>query len=163
MKRKLLMSTLIAAVFGLPHTAMASGEDCFPMCPERAKVEAKLDPVYVEAHRGIEKEPSAPSSCESRLLKTADEINDKVKPIREVIGYVRSPQGLVFKLVNDHVVRIPAWIGYMMDPLGSLRHKAIDEVRGRAREAMVDQTTCGTASADVPQDANEAADAKHSI
>lgn len=163
MKRKLLMGTLIAAVFCLPHAAMASGEDCFPMCPEPVKVKAKLDPVYVEAHRGIATEPIPPTSCESALLRTADEINDKVKPIREVVGYVRSPQGLAFKLVNDHVVKIPAWIGYVIDPLGSLKHKAIDEVRERAREAMVDQTTCGSASADAPPDTNEPADAKHSI
>jgi hypothetical protein len=100
-------------------------------------------------------------------MKAADDLNDKVKPVRDIIGYVRSPQGLAIKLVNDHIVKIPAWIGYAIDPLGSIRRQAMSEVRSRVRDAMSDENACAIAPADDLRDAAgaldaiEAVDAKH--
>jgi hypothetical protein len=48
-----------------------------------------------------------------------------------------------------------------MDPLGSIKHRAIDEVRTRAKDAMVDGKGCETAAAIEPFD--EAIDMKVSI
>jgi hypothetical protein len=175
MKRKLLAGSLMVTFLGLPMAAMASEQDCFPLCAEPAKAETKsvateattaevkLDPVYITAHRDVIIDVQAATSCDSGLMKTADDINDKVKPIREIVGYVRSPQGLLIKLVNDYVIKIPAWIGYAMDPLGSLKHKAIDEVRTRARDAANEGSACAAESADPVPDSTDAVDEKHSI
>ena len=76
------------------------------------------------------------SACEMSLVRQADELNDRIKPIRDMVGYVRSPQGLAIKLVNDHVVSIPGWVGYAIDPVGSLKRRALEEVRDRARSAI---------------------------
>jgi hypothetical protein len=59
-----------------------------------------------------------------------------VKPIKEIVGYVQSPQSLAMKLINDYVVKIPAWIGYIMDPVGSLKSRAMGEVRDFAKEEL---------------------------
>ena len=177
MKRKLLLGSLMVTLFGLSLTATASGAewDCFPLCAEPAKAETKLDttaeattaevkldPVFITAHREASVGADPATSCDSALLKAADDINDKVKPIREIVGYVRSPQGLVIKLVNDHVVKIPAWIGYAIDPLGSLKHKVIDEVRAQARGAMNGGSSCASDPAGDFSDSVEAVDEKHS-
>jgi hypothetical protein len=165
-KRKILIGTLIAA-FGLPLTAMASDLDCFPMCAEPAKIGAVIEPAADAANDWAPGEiviiVSTQKSCDAGFVKTAEDLNDKVKPIREIVGYVRSPQGLVIKIVNDHIVKIPAWIGYVVDPLGSLKHQAIDEVRTRAKEAMDDGSACATVPANGSADATDAIDSKHSI
>jgi hypothetical protein len=119
----------------------ANDSACFPMCQgSTPAIEAEVDV----------KAPTA-NACANQsndLIKQAEQLNDRVKPIKEIVGYVRSPQGLAIKLVNDHVVKIPAWVGYAMDPVGSLKNRAMDEVRGvvtaRAK-AMVglDRATTG--------------------
>lgn len=168
MKRKLLAGPLMVVVFGLSLTATASEQDCFPMCVEPATVAAKieiavdtkLDTVDVAAPREVGIDTTPRQSCDSGLIKKAEALNDKVRPIREIIGYVRSPQGLVIKLVNDHIVKIPAWIGYALDPIGSIKHKAIDELRTRARDAMADGNACDTAPANESFEAAGVNDAK---
>ncbi|MCY7388634.1 MAG: hypothetical protein LH481_11320, partial [Burkholderiales bacterium] len=69
------------------------------------------------------------------------------------------------KLVNDHIVKIPAWIGFAMDPVGSLKHMAIDEVRTRAKEIIVSNSgsACETATVIAPAEGTQTTDAKHSI
>lgn len=154
MKRKLLIRTLIAALFALPIAVMADEPDCFPMCAEPAKaeimVDTKLDIINIVAPRETAAGDVASTSCDSGLIKRAEDLNAKVKPIRELVGYVRSPQGLAIKLVNDHIVKIPAWVGYAMDPIGSIKHRAIDEVRTQVKDAMVDGKDCAMAPAETP-------------
>ena len=119
--------TLIAAAVGLLIFAASSagaspndeGGDCFPDCPA----------AIATAQGNV-------SACEMPLVRQADELNDRIKPIRDLVGYVRSPQGLAIKLVNDHVVSIPGWVGYAIDPVGSLKRRAIEEVKDRARSAV---------------------------
>ena len=150
MKRKQFVATLIVATLGLPLTATASEWDCFPMCAEPAKADLKdatpteptIDPALAAAHRDVALDTSVPTTCNGGLIQSAENLNDQVKPIREIVGYVRSPQGLAIKLVNDYVVKIPAWIGYALDPLGSLKHAAIDKVRTQAKDALADSQDC---------------------
>jgi len=105
----------------------ANDDACFPMCQDTTLVQAtEIAPLKGDAC-GTE----SPS-----LIKQAEQLNDRIKPIKEIVGYVRSPQGLAIKLVNDHVVKIPAWVGYAMDPVGSLKNRAIDDVRIRAKAAV---------------------------
>ena len=102
-------------------------------------------------------------------MKTAEDLNDKVKPIKDIVGYVRSPQGLAIKLVNDHIVKIPAWIGYAMDPLGSIKRQAFGKARSLAKDALSDGNACEVAPLEVTVgvaasiEAIEAVNAKHSI
>jgi hypothetical protein len=107
-----------------PNPVNANDDACFPMCQG------------IVAAKATEIEPPKADACNSQtssLIKQAEQLNDRVKPIKEIIGYVRSPQGLAIKLVNDHVIKIPAWVGYAMDPVGSLKNRAMDEVRTRAK------------------------------
>ena len=172
MKRKLMIGSLIVLGIGLTLNAAASEIDCFPLCTESSKVELKVEPaadvkldtVDVAAPPGNAMDAVPSKSCIAEgLVQKADELNDTVKPIREIISYVRSPQGLVFKLVNDHIVKIPVWIGYVIDPLGSLKHKAIDEVRTRAKEAMVGGKACETEPAIEPFVVTDSIELKSSI
>ena len=128
-----------------PGTAIVS---CVGSCAENTeKVAAKTTPTEVdivvdEVTVTAKREPTlaTASQCaqfnQDHLVAQAESLNDQIKPIKELIGYVRSPQGLAIKLVNDHVVKIPAWIGYAMDPVGSLKNKAMDEVKTRAKSAI---------------------------
>ena len=170
MKNKLLVGSLILLAQGLSTGLQASENDCFPACPELAKpvatievpAEVKLESAVFIAPRGPTNEPVPNKSCDtSNLVRKAEELNEKVKPIRDLVGYVRSPQGLAIKLVNDHIVRIPAWIGYAIDPIGSIKHRAIDVVRTHARDAFTVGKNCDAAPTTLPFD--EAIDAKASI
>lgn len=128
----------------------ANDSACFPMCQSSTPaIEAEAE-VEVKAPKA-----DACNSQSSSLIKQAEQLNDRVKPIKEIVGYVRSPQGLAIKLVNDHVVKIPAWVGYAMDPVGSLKNRAMDEVRTHAKAVIGlnrAPTSC-TAETDAPIDA----------
>jgi hypothetical protein len=105
----------------------ANDSACFPMCQSSTPaIEAEVKAPKADAC----------NSQSSSLIKQAEQLNDRVKPIKEIVGYVRSPQGLAIKLVNDHVVKIPAWVGYAMDPVGSLKNRAMDEIRTHAKAAI---------------------------
>lgn len=119
----------------------ANDSACFPMCKSIESAPTVEAEVEVKAPK-----TDACNSQSSSLIKQAEQLNDRVKPIKEIIGYVRSPQGLAIKLVNDHVVKIPAWVGYAMDPVGSLKNRAMDEVRTRAKTMVgLDRATTGCA------------------
>ncbi len=153
MKRNLSVRTLMATFVALPLIAMADEPDCFPMCAESAKVEiaidtkvdAKLDTIDIMSPRESSADP-----CEAGFMKQADDLNNRTKPLREIIGYVRSPQGLAVKLVNDHIVKIPAWMGYAMDPIGSIKHRALDEVKTQVKDAMSDSKACAQPADPIP-------------
>ncbi len=117
------LTTFSATVFA--HDA----SDCFPDCQPVATNAAPKGLDSPEA-------TNAPLACGSSLVQTAENLNDRIKPVKTLVAYVRSPQGLALKLVNDHVVRIPAWVGYAMDPVGSIKHKALDEARDYAKKAV---------------------------
>lgn len=105
-------------------SSAASESDCFPMC------ESAIESSAAEA------KPADIRICDLPGAQAIEEINTQIKPVKEIVGYIRSPQGLAVKLVNDHVFKIPAWVGYAMDPVGSLKRRAIDEVRAKAKEMV---------------------------
>jgi hypothetical protein len=116
-------------------TAAASEGDCFPMCEDAVAEEPKPAEIRI---------------CDLPGARAVEEINNQVQPIKEVVGYVRSPQGLAVKLVNDHLFKIPPWIGYAMDPVGSLKQRAIKEVRTRAKELVGLNKDQGCTPAEAP-------------
>jgi hypothetical protein len=158
MKRKLLVRTLMVTLIALPLATKAEEPDCFPTCAQLATagnraetaVDVTLDTVKIVATQEYAPGETPSVSCDFGFMKTAEDLNDKIRPIREIVGYVRSPQGLAIKLVNDHIVKIPAWVGYAMDPIGSIKHRAIDEVRTQLKSAMDDGKGCSS-TADGPQ------------
>ena len=170
MKSKLLVGSLMAFGLGIALNASAAEMDCFPMCAEPAKVALIVDatgdqnPVMSNGDNQREGALTVPTAkaCDSGLVKQAEELNATVKPIREIIGYVRSPQSLAIKLVNDYIVTIPAWIGFAMDPLGSIKNIALDEVRTRAKEVIVSGFACEPMPANAPVDVAESLDMKYS-
>ena len=114
----------------LSSVAAAQESDCFPGCSAKAEdAAAKI------------------SLCDSGLVRKVEEANDSVRPIREIVDIVRSPQGFAMKQINDHIVHIPAWVGYAMDPVGSIKNKAIDRIRSEAKKAVgLDRAACAMAS-----------------
>ena len=130
----------------------AAIEDCVGRCAENteknaakithtatpAVVAVVVDEVTVTAKRESAMTPESlcNQSKQDHFVAQAESLNDQIKPIKALIGYVRSPQGLAIKLVNDHVVKIPDWVGYAMDPLGSIKNKAMDKVTTRAKSAL---------------------------
>ncbi|MEO8384241.1 MAG: hypothetical protein ABI583_03285 [Betaproteobacteria bacterium] len=161
MQNKLLVGSLMLSGLIVSLGARASADDCFPACVEPASAvatfetttEVKLEPITIVTPRQAVAQPIQTNACATgELMQRAEELNDKVKPIRELIGYVRSPQGLVFKLVNDHIVKIPAWVGFAVDPIGSIKHRAIDEVRTRAKDAFAVGKECDSAMTNLPFD-----------
>lgn len=109
----------------------AEASDCFPLCEQTALQSAAASK---EAPRLIQ--------CDNQLVRQAESINVRIKPIKEIAGYVRSPQGLAIKLVNDHVFKIPAWVGYAADPVGSLKNRAVGEVKSQLRETVMPAAAC---------------------
>ena len=162
MKSKWIVGTLLALASGLPLHASAADEACMT-CAEPAYDALAAEYITAEPVQAVDtitvvagRDANSAQGCGNSLVKSAEDLNDKVKPLRDLVGYVRSPQGLAIKLVNDHIVKIPAWVGYAMDPVGSIKHRAIDEVRSRAREAMSSSSECASApSADAAIDATK--------
>ena len=74
--------------------------------------------------------------CEHKAVREAAKLEQKLRPAKEIAGYVSNPTGFALKMVNDHVVHIPKWVGIAMDPQGYARGKAIDYVRNEAKKAV---------------------------
>jgi hypothetical protein len=162
--RRVTAITFVAA--GLLSTAASANDfDCFPLC-DTAKV-AALTPVTPEAPKASETpeapikttcaaKSDAPSSTQAAIDKI-ENVNNQLKPIKEIAGYIQSPQSLAVKLVNDHIVKIPAWVGYAIDPVGAIKNKAMGEVRDRAKTALKEEFAKPAAATCVaPAETNDA-------
>jgi hypothetical protein len=131
---------LLGAVLSLGVTLHARADEnvCTGQCAEYAQPGEpavryeSLPEIRVEAPRAM---PAPP--CNASAIARIENLNDRIKPVREVIGYVHSPQSLAIKLVNDHVVHIPAWIGYAMDPVGAIKGRAIDMAKTRVKQTVL--------------------------
>lgn len=109
--------------------------------PLNAAANAKIDsPVDIQPATDAEPLVIEPAACVNKrqngVLTQAEALCKRIKPIKEIAGHVRSPQGFAIKIVNDHVMKIAAWLGYAIDSLGSLKNKAMDHVKTRARTAL---------------------------
>ena len=132
----------IAALTGLSVVttlAHADSFDCFPLCEQQAPPPVETSCAHTSAERAASTEES---------ITQIEAANQQLKTAKEWVGYVRSPQGLVIKLFNDHVVKIPAWIGYAIDPLGSLKSKLLGEARNFAKESIKENIRNHSAQSD---------------
>lgn len=168
MKRRTLAGVLLITI--MPLATAAAAEDCFPACaqslPNIINDEIKSD-NSIKTTDADPRSAAVSAPCRDRregsILHRADNFNDQIKPVREIAGYVRSPQGLAFKLVNDHIVQIPAWIGYAVDPVGSIRARTIDSAKTRLREAWDAGARCDAVADDSLPGPAEVIDAKYSF
>ena len=104
-------------------TAHADAYDCFPACAPEAP-------------------PETLQLCEHALVREAVRIDVETRPIREVIGIVANPTGFVLKQVDEHIVHIPKWVGYAIDPKGALRAEVLKRARHEARKAAGVENDC---------------------
>ena len=144
MKRQTLAIALFSGLISIGASAAVDDFECSPLCIpiDTATPMAEPSPETAPASAmtgAVATHPCAGNSV-ARVVKQAESINGRVKPIREIIGYVRTPQSLAIKLVNDHIVRIPPWVGFAMDPVGTIKNRAMNEAKdwgkARAREAF---------------------------
>jgi hypothetical protein len=158
--RRVTAITFVAA--GLLSTAASANDfDCFPLCDTAKVATTPVTPQTPEIPETPAKptctaKSDAPSSAQTAVEKI-ENVNNQLKPIKEIAGYIQSPQGLAVKLVNDHIVKIPAWVGYAIDPVGAIKNKAMGEVRDRAKTALKEEFSKPAAATCVaPAEANEA-------
>ncbi len=116
-----------AALAALSSPAFAEIEDCFPQC---ARPEAVAPP---QSGEGL---------CQFGVVREAARINRDLAPVKRIVGIVTNPTGFAIKQVNDHVVHIPAWVGYAMDPRGAIRAKVVDLARDQVKKAAGLQNDC---------------------
>ncbi|MBI3716850.1 MAG: hypothetical protein HY255_12730 [Betaproteobacteria bacterium] len=144
MKTNKILTLTAAMMMTLSMAAHADDNDCFPMCTAKpAEAPAvKTEVAKVEKTESAERleavvVTAAPlPACGNKLVNQAEALNDRVKPVKELIGYIHSPQSLAMKVVNDHIVTIPRWVGYALDPVGAIKNKAISEVKNHAKDAL---------------------------
>jgi len=141
----LTLTTLTAAaMLTLSMAAHADESDCFPMCAAKPaeSPSVKAEVAKVENSESAEKleavvVTAAPlPACGNKLVSQTEALNERVKPVKELIGYIHSPQSLAMKVVNDHIVTIPRWVGYALDPVGAIKNKAISELRDHAKGTL---------------------------
>lgn len=134
MKRNALDKFAVIAALSFASMAVtashASELDCFPACADAVATANKASEQKCDASS------DAAKTSARNAMEKIESVNEQIKPVKEIAGYIRSPQGLAVKLVNDHVVKIPAWVGYAIDPVGSIKNRAINEVRTRTKESL---------------------------
>jgi len=116
-----------AALAALSSSAFAEIEDCFPQCARPAPV------VPPQSGEGL---------CQFAAVREAARIDHELKPVKRLVGIVTNPTGFAIQQVSDHVVHIPAWVGYAMDPRGAIRAKVVDLARDQVKKAAGLQNDC---------------------
>jgi hypothetical protein len=119
--------------------AQSGGEagDCFPRCDTVVTSESEQAQVASQPVETAKTNACSGIAGAGKAINDAQQVYDKnVKPLKEIYGYVRSPQGLAMKLVNDHIVQIPEWVNLAADPEGYLRGKVIDYARKEAKKVV---------------------------
>jgi hypothetical protein len=136
-----LSRTLIAAALLSAGPALAQFDDAFCLgnCELRAATQ--------------EAAPATLELCQHRAVREALTVERKLKPVKEIVDVVQNPTGFLLKQVDKHVMHIPAWVGYAMNPQGAIRAKVMDRVRQEVKKSAGLDKGC------VEQDGDSGADA----
>ena len=116
------ITTLAASMLVLATTvarAQTEAYDCCPACPAAAEPPA-----------------AARDLCDYGAVRDAERVSEKLKPAREIYDIALNPTGFAMKMVDEHVVHIPKWVGIAMDPKGAARSYVIDRVRDAAKKQV---------------------------
>ena len=105
--------------------ASADALDCFPIaCAAEVSAETKIN------------------LCEHKAVREIARIDAKLKPAKEIYDAVVDPTGFALKMVDRHVIHIPRWVGFAMDPEGYVRAEAMKYVRKELRKQVGLQAQC---------------------
>ncbi len=121
----IIATVSLVSLNGFAPAALAQTFDCFPLC----EVTPPIGSRCAEGHPDTQGRPEG-------MIDQAEALNNQLKPIKEIVGFIRSPQSLAIKLVNDYIVKIPVWVGYAIDPVGSIKNKVMGEARDRVKLAL---------------------------
>ncbi len=120
----LLGSALLFAMVPIAHADGVA--DCFPMCPEPALAEPG----------------KSPDPCAHAIVRDVARADRELAPIKKVLGAVTNPVGFALEQVDHHVVHIPPWVGYAVNPRGAIRTLVMDRVRREAKKAVGLENGC---------------------
>ena len=124
MKRPLALLAS-AALLATTSPAWAEAYDCFPQCPE---------PVVSSGESG--------TLCDYALVSEGARLDAELAPAKEVYGIVTNPAGFVLKQVSEHVVPLPKWLPYAIDPRGAVKAAVLKKARKEARKHLGMQDDC---------------------
>jgi hypothetical protein len=130
MKSTRTLAALIAPVLVLTAlSARADAYDCFPLCPETAQ-EA---PVHAPLNL-----------CDHAAVREVAKIDRDLAPAKRLYSIATNPTGFALEQVSEHVVHIPVWVGYVVNPQGAIRAKVMDTVREQVKKQVGLQESCAT-------------------
>ena len=124
MKRTLAIAASLAVLGCTLAHAESETYDCFPGCNAEPAPEAKLD------------------LCEYGAVREAARLNERLKPAKELYDIVVNPTGFAVRMVDQHVVHIPKWVGIALDPRGAAKGYVIGYVRDAAKRQVGLQRDC---------------------
>src|SRR5687768_17547524 len=100
MKRPLALLASASLMTGAAP-AWADAYDCFPVCATPSEKLMNL--------------------CDNALVREGARFDAEFAPAKEVYGIVTNPTGFVLKQVSEHVVPLPKWLPYAIDPRGAVK------------------------------------------
>lgn len=125
MKRKLALLAPVMLLCAAP-TVYADSYDCFPAaCAHEAPApEAKIN------------------LCEHKAVREVARLDRELKPVKDVYEIAANPTGYAIKLVSEHVVPIPPWVGFAMDPQGAVKAELMKRARKELKKQVGLQQDC---------------------
>jgi len=123
MKRTLALAASFAILASPLVHAESDAYDCFPGCAPEVPA-ATLD------------------LCEVGAVREAARINESLRPAKEIYDIAVNPTGFAIRMVDEHVVHIPKWVGIAMDPKGAAKGYVIHYVRDAAKRQVGLQDEC---------------------
>lgn len=124
MKRTLAIAATVAVLGPALARAESEAYDCFPGCGAVPAAQARLD------------------LCQYAPVREAARLNDRLKPAKEIYDIATNPTGFAVRMVDEHVVHIPKWVGIALDPRGAARGYVVGYVRDAAKREVGLQRDC---------------------
>ena len=115
----------LALLFAAP-ASHADTYDCFPTCTKTSAPPA--DRIV--------------NLCEHKAVREIARIDRDLKPVKDVYEIATNPTGFALKMVSEHVVPIPRWVGYAMDPQGAARAAVMKRARKELKKQVGLQQDC---------------------
>ena len=124
MKRTLAVAASLAILASPLVHAESEAYDCFPGCAPVPAPATKID------------------LCQVGAVREAARINEKLRPAKELYDIALNPTGFAIRMVDEHVVHIPKWVGIALDPKGAAKGYVINYVRDAAKREVGLQRDC---------------------
>jgi hypothetical protein len=132
--KRMQMTLAAAIVLATLPVAAADSTECSGSCDSRETAPPATTAIDL---------------CKYGAVREVARIDHDLQPVKDVVGIVTNPTGFVIREVDQHVVHIPVWVGYALDPKGAIRAKAMDFVRREAKKSVGLQSECRSAPAPV--------------